>query len=87
MPEPLKMPERAWPKDAIGNDIRKGQLCAFKAEKDLICRVVDVVAAGVMHDAEGKEIKLQGSVTFAIQIPYAQGGGVPMALCLKEPEK
>lgn len=86
--EPLKMPERSWPKDAIGNDIRKGQLVTFKAPQDgIICRVFEVVQAGTMHDADGKEIKLQGSVAFLLQVPYNQGGGVPMALCLKEPEK
>jgi len=83
----LKMPERSWPKDAIGNDLRKGQLVAVNAKDVLICRVIDVIQAGTMHDAEGKPMALNGSVTFALQIPYAQGGGVPMALCLKEPEK
>jgi hypothetical protein len=87
--EPLKMPERSWPTDALGNLIRKGQLCSFKApqQQDIICRVVDVIQAGVMHGPDDKPIALQGSVTFAIQIPYSQGGGIPMALCLKEPEK
>jgi hypothetical protein len=63
----LKMPERAWPKDAIGNDIRKGQLCAFNSKDPLICRVADVVQAGVMHGPDDKPIALQGSVTFVIQ--------------------
>lgn len=85
--EPLKMPERSWPKDALGNDIRKGQLCAVNPKDVLICRVADIIQAGVMHGPDDKPIALQGSVSFLIQIPYSQGGGVPMALCLKEPEK
>lgn len=82
------MPERSWPKDAIGNDLRKGQLVVVRLPADgTICRIVDVVQAGVMHGPDDKPIALQGSVSFLVQIPYAQGVGIPMALCLKEPEK
>jgi hypothetical protein len=84
----LKMPERSWPKDAIGNDLRKGQLIVFKAPHEgIICRVTEVVQAGVMHDAEGKPIALQGTVSVAFQMPYSQGGHFQQVLCLKEPEK
>ena len=82
------MPERTRPLDAIGNEIRKGQLCNLRfPDQGVICRAVDVVRAGTMHDAEGKAMKLQGSVTFMVQLPYAEGQGLPQALCLKEPEK
>lgn len=84
----LQMPERTRPLDAIGNELRKGQLVAFKAANDpIICRIADIVQAGTLHDADNNPMKLQGSVTFVLQIPYSEGGNLPMVLCLKEPEK
>lgn len=88
MPETLQEEKsvRSWPVDALGNEIRKGALVHIKIpEGAIICRVADVVQAGVLHDADGKPMQLDGSVTFVVRIPYPVGGGLPQTLVLKEP--
>jgi hypothetical protein len=76
-----------WPTDALGNELRKGTLVVLKIpEQMLTCRVMDVIAAGIMHDPENKPMALEGSVTFIVRIGYPVGGNIPMALVLKEPE-
>jgi hypothetical protein len=80
--------ERQWPQDLLGNDLRKGQIVHIKLpEAGLICRVVDVIQAGTMHDPDNKPIRLQGSVAFTFQIPYDQGQSFAQVLALKEPAK
>lgn len=86
--EPLKMPERSWPKDAMGNELKKGTLVLLKIpEQSVTCRVVDVLQAGIMHGPDGAPVSLEGHVSFLMRITYAPDQNLPMALCLKEPEK
>ncbi len=88
MTEPIKMPTRSWPTDGLGNELRRGSLCVLRVPETVItCRVADIVQAGTMHGADGEAYQLKGTVTFVMQIPYEQGGGVPQALMLKEPDK
>lgn len=82
------MSERYWPKDAIGNEIRKGQLVTLRIpEQVLVCRVADVIEAG--FTGEDKErMELQGAITLMVQIPYTPSRpSVGQILSLKEPEE
>jgi hypothetical protein len=82
------MSERYWPKDALGNDVRKGQLVSLRIpEQVLVCRVADVIEAG--FSGEDKErIELQGALNLVVQIPYTPNRAVVgQVLCLKEPEE
>lgn len=82
------MSERYWPKDAIGNDMRKGQLVSLRIpETVVICRVIDVIEAGFTGEDKDR-IELPGTLNLLLQVPYrATQLSVPQCLALKEPEE
>lgn len=82
------MSERYWPKDALGNDLRKGQLVSLRIpETVIICRVLDVVEAGFSGEDKDR-LELQGTLSLLIQLPYRpQQLAVPQCLAVKEPEE
>ncbi len=84
------MSERYWPKDAIGNEVKKNALVAaqFPQGVPVICRVQDVIEAGFTSDEADKRMEMQGAVTLVIQIPYQPNQTtVPQLLRVMEPEE
>ena len=47
------MSSRFWPKDVLGNDIRKENLISLSPGQPVIMKVVEVVEAGVITPHEG----------------------------------
>ena len=79
--------ERYWPKDALGNDLRQGQLVTLRIpEQVVVCRVSAVIEAGFTGQ-DKERMELQGAVALTIQIPYTPTRAVVgQILSLKEPE-
>ena len=84
------MSARFWPKDMLGNEIRKGNLLSVAPGAPLIMKVVDVVEAGVMpqEDPKAPPMVMPGHVTLLVQLPYhPQQTQIPIAVVVKEPEE
>lgn len=87
MSEVQEKSERYWPKDALGNEIRRGQLVSLRIpEQVLVCRVSEVIEAGFTGQ-DKERMELQGAIALTIQIPYTPTrAAIGQILSLKEPE-
>jgi hypothetical protein len=83
------MSQRYWPKDPLGNDIRKGSMVAFASGQPTVMRVVEVVEAGLMPQEEGKPpIIKEGYITLLMRLPYQPHQTlIPIAVVVKEPDE
>lgn len=77
------MPDRRYPVDLLGNDIKKNGLVHVEFPKGgVICRVIHVEPMQITGE---QNLNVDGAVFLQLQIPHQ--GHLPMILCLKEPEK
>jgi len=84
------MSSRFWPKDVLGNDIRKGNLISLSPGQPVIMKVMDVVEAGVIPQEDPKQPPMikAGWITCVVQLPYQpQQPVIPIAVVVKEPEE
>jgi hypothetical protein len=82
--------ERSYPKDALGNPIRKDDLVQVKLQSpDLVFMVTDVQPAGTLMGPDQQPLALQGTLTVSVTIPIAFAPGVLLSniLVLKKPEQ
>ena len=84
------MAGQQYPVDAIGNQIRKGNLLRVSLpESALIFTVADVEPAGVLNAPDGSPMNLQGRIMLVVQlpIPYVGGSRIDNMLVLQTPEQ
>ena len=84
------MSSRFWPKDVLGNDIRKENLISLSPGQPVIMKVVEVVEAGIIpqEDPKAPPIIKQGWITCVVQLPYQpHHPQIPIAVVVKEPEE
>ncbi len=83
------MADRSYPRDAIGNELRVGDLVrATLQQPALNFRVVKVDAAGMIVSPDLKSIALQGTLVLQAVVPveFAEGTMLADLFKLSEPE-
>jgi hypothetical protein len=83
------MADRSYPRDAIGNELRVGDLVrATLQQPALNFRVVKVDAAGTIVSPDLKSIALQGTMVLQAIVPveFAEGTMLADLFKLSEPE-
>jgi hypothetical protein len=83
------MADRSYPRDAIGNELRVGDLVrATLQQPALNFRVVKVDAAGTIVSPDLKSIALQGTLVLQAIVPveFAEGTMLADLFKLSEPE-
>ena len=81
---------RFWPKDVLGNEIRKTNLVSLAPGTPLIMKVVDVIEAGLMPQEDEKKPPLikEGRIRLLVDLPYTpMSPTIPIAVVVKEPEE
>ena len=84
------MSQRYWPKDVLGNEIRKGNMISLSPGQPVIMRIVEVVEAGLIPQEDPKKMPIvkQGWITAVVQLPYDPGHcQIPIAVVVKEPDE
>lgn len=80
---------RFWPKDVLGNEIRKGSMVSLSPGGPMLMKVVDVIEAGLMPQEEGKPpLVKDGGIVLLVQLPYGpHQTTIPIAVVAKEPKE
>jgi hypothetical protein len=84
------MSTRSYPIDAIGNQIRKGDLVRVTlTEAALVFVVADVESAGMLRGPDGAPMALNGTITISVTVPvpFTPGSRMGNMHVLKKPDE